>query len=226
MGSLPESTTDQAVPEEVAERRVVLVASAGAEPTRPHVAANLAAIYAEAGQSVIVMSTGDLEKAVRGSIDEIRPENVKARLQPSRLENVSRLPLAPFVANSGQLVNRAPALLDVARGLADMVIVEVPPILAVHHAEALARAVDVVLVVAECRLTTFNDARLAGDLLRRIGAPVLGVVLTNMHISRGDIRQLALADPRRDDEPSEHDGEPVLALDAAGASGTDTQPRA
>jgi len=99
----------------------------------------------------------------------------------------------------------------------------VPPLLAVHHAEALARAVDVVLVVAECRFTKFDDARQAGDLLRRMGAPVLGVVLTNIRIGPGDIRQSAF---RPQDPEGEADGpdEPVPALDAAG-SGADSQSR-
>ena len=221
---LPEQTANPVVSMDLADRRVVLVASAGSEPTRPHVAANLAAIYAEARQRVIVMSTGDLGTVGgRGGTDEIRTEDVEAVLQPSRVEYVSRLPMGPFVANSGQLVDRAPALIEAARSLADLVIIEVPPLLAVHHAEALARAVDVVLVVAECRFTKFDDARQAGDLLRRMGAPVLGVVLTNIRIGPGDIRQSAF---RPQDPEGEADGpdEPVPALDAAG-SGADSQSR-
>jgi len=175
------------------ERTVVMVVSAGTEPSRPHVAANLAAIYGEAGQRVIVVSTGDVE-AVSGVrlVDSrpkvIRREDVEEQLQPSRLEFVSRLPLGTFVANSGELVTRGRAVLDAARTLCDVVIVEVPPLLAVHHAEALAHAADVVLVVGECDVTTFGDARRAGDLLRRIDAPVLGVVLTNVRIDQKDVR--------------------------------------
>jgi Mrp family chromosome partitioning ATPase len=202
-----------------------MVVSAGSEPTRPHVAANLAAIYAEAGQRVIVISTGDLDTAVGGAPaeGEIRPEDVGARLEPSRLEYVSRLTLSPFVANSGQLVNRAPAVLEAARSLCDMVIVEVPPLLAVHHAEALARSVDAVLVVAETKFTTFADARQAGDLLRRIGAPVLGVVLTNVHLHRSDIRQLALLRPLPTEVNNHHDSERLHAIDAGVGAGTDTR---
>jgi Mrp family chromosome partitioning ATPase len=43
-------------------------------------------------------------------------------------------------------------------------------------------------VVGECDVTTFGDARRAGDLLRRIDAPVLGVVLTNVRIDQKDVR--------------------------------------
>jgi Mrp family chromosome partitioning ATPase len=186
------------------------------------VAANLAAIYAEGGQRVVVISTGDLEtgrNVVAGPdpAAEIRVEDVEARLEPSRLEHVFRLDLGPFVANSSRLVNRAPAVLDAARSLFDVVIIEVPPMLALHHMEALARKVDVVLVVAEYKFTTFDDARQAGDLLRRIGAPVLGIVFTNVRLRTDDVRQVALpsAPPKGGQE------EAVLVGGAVG-SGSDS----
>jgi tyrosine-protein kinase Etk/Wzc len=130
-------------------------------------------------------------------------------LEPSWLENVSRLPLASFVGNSGQLVNRIPAVLEAARTLCDVVIMDAPPLLAVHHAEALGRTVDVVLVVGECGLTTFDQARRAGDVLRRIGAPVLGVVLTNVRIHNRDIRRTVLQRQLDRPEPPDQDGGPI-----------------
>ena len=180
-------------------RQVILVVSPGTEATRPHVAANLAAIYAEAEQSVVVISTGSLDVGFGHSngtfSGDIGEREVEAQLEPSILQYVRRLPLSPFMTKSGQLANRAPAILNAARNLADVVIIEVPPLLALHHAEALMHVVDVVLVVAESKFTTFDDARHAGDLLRRMGAPVLGVVLTNVPLNQRDIRQLALPRP-------------------------------
>ncbi len=107
-------------------------------------------------------------------------------------------------------------------------IVEVPPILAVHHAEALARSVDVVLVVAECKFTTFDDARQAGDQLRRMGAPVLGVVLTNIRIPHSDIRHLGL--PRStviEPEPDPDEDQHIQAIEVGvgSTSGTDSPTR-
>jgi Mrp family chromosome partitioning ATPase len=208
-------------------RAIVLVVSAGNEPSRPHVAANLAAIYAESGQRVAVISTGSVESGlpvvIHGSeSNEIRPEDVAARLEPSRLPNVFRIPLDSFIGNSGQLVMRAPSLLTSAASLVDLVIVETPPLLAVHHAEALSHAVDAVLVVAECRVTTFDEARRAGDRLRRIEAPVLGIVLTNVNVPRNDIRQ---AVPRRQPEgASQADPDKEPAFVVSGGSGAAQEP--
>lgn len=224
---LQEPVQVPAAPGESGSRQVVMVASAGTEETRPHVAANLAAVYAEGGQRVVVISTGDLDAARRGpspldSSVDIRTEDVEAQLEPSRLDLVFRLSLSPFVANSSSLVNRAPAVLDAARNLFDVVIIEVPPILAVHHAEALARVVDAVIVVAEYKCTTFGDARQAADLLRRIGAPVLGVVFTNVRIDSGDLRFAALPSTASDEDWAE----PVLVGGAVGAGSDSTsEPR-
>ena len=211
-------------PQGTGERAVVLVVSAGSEPSRPHVAANLAAIYAEAGQQVIVISTGDIgtsSSAVEAGSQPVDIEDVARQLEPSRLAHVSRLPLGSLIENSGQLVTRAPSLLEAARRLVDVVIVETPPLLAVHHAEALSHAVDVVLVVAECGATTFDEARRAGDRLRRIEAPVLGVVLTNVKVPRNDVRQMV---PRRGEpdlqpQPS-RSKEPALAMGSSSGSPT------
>lgn len=225
MGSLAAPTANGDQPPEIGDRSVVLVVSAGSEPSRPHVAANLAAIYAEAGQQVVVISTGNIGTGTptvgTGSeLADIRIEDVARRLQPSRLANVYRLPLGSFIANSGQLVTRAPSLLKAARRLVDVVIVETPPLLAVHHAEALSHAVDVVLVVAECGVTTFDEARRAGDRLRRIEAPVLGVVLTNVKVPRKDIRQMASQQGPLAPQASEPDRskEPALALGSGSGS--------
>jgi Mrp family chromosome partitioning ATPase len=180
---------------EPGSRKVVLVVSPERETTRPIVAANLGATYAEAGQRAIVISTDDLDSGypmVRPveHPHPLRPNDVAAFLQTSSLPNVSRLSFRHFVSTSGQLVTRAPEVLDAARQLADVVIVESPPFLESHHGEALVHAVDVVLVVVQSRSTTIVAGKRTGDLLRRIGAPVLGVVLTNVGGSRAQTQRM------------------------------------
>lgn len=178
-----------------AARQVIMVVSAGTEATRPLVVTNLAATFADGGQRVLVMSTHDLHASNRISppgedpTAPIAPEVLDAALRPSALANVSSVPLIQFVPNSGLLALRGPAVLEAARHLADVILVEAPPLLGFHDAEALAPSVDVVLVVAECLATTFDQAKRSGDLLRRIGAPVIGVALTNMRIGSRDIRR-------------------------------------
>jgi Mrp family chromosome partitioning ATPase len=186
-----------AVPElgrwDSSDRQIVLVVSPDGEETRPLVAANLAAVYAEAEQRVIVASTAELgvgRPEPMGNLGglwtgDIRPVDVEARLGQTRVDNVVHLPLTLFMQNSGQLVTRGRQLLDAARSVCDVIIIETPGLLSVHHAEALSHAVDVVVVVGECESTRISDAKKSSEILHRVGAPVLGVVLTNVPSKSG-----------------------------------------
>jgi hypothetical protein len=192
-GGFPATSGEPFEAPEPGSRQVILVVSAGNEETRSVVAANLGATYGEAGQRVIVTSTGDIDSGyaagnVKVGTGGLELFELSAHLQSSSLANVSRLSLRPFVGTSGQLVTRAAEVLDAARQLADVIIVEAPPLLISHHGEALVHAVDAVLIVGECGTTTMDEARRTGDILRRVGAPVLGVVLTKVQLSTKDVR--------------------------------------
>lgn len=183
------------------DRQIVLVVSPEGEESRPMVAANLAAVCAEAGQRVIVASTAPLGVGRPERMDnvgglftgDIRPVDVGARLGPTRVDNVVQLPFTLFLQNSGQLVSRGRELLEAARSVSDVIIVETPGLLSVHHAEALSRAVDVVIIVGECGATRIADAKRSSELLRRVGAPVLGVALTNVRPTGRSKRSRAVA---------------------------------
>ena len=174
-------------------REIVLVLSPSDEPSRSAVVDNLAAACAEAGQRVIVVNA--LDAAPDGqdaeSTTNRQPDidDVDRKLEPSRLKNVALLKLSQLIGNSSQLLARAPAVFDAARTLADIAIVEAPPLLAFHDGEALASIADVVLVVGESGRTQSGQARRTGELLRRFDAPVLGVVFTGVRLSVSDLRQ-------------------------------------
>ncbi len=183
----PAAATPALPTPEMGERKVVLVASPAEEETRPMVAANLAAVCAESGERVIIVGTAELRSGRPQAVPhgaklsgDITPVDVESRLEPTRVPNISRLPLSMFLQHSSQLVNRGKELLDAARAVSDVVIVETPSLLSVHHAEALTHAVDVVIVVGECGATRLSETKKAGELLRRMHAPVLGMVLTNL----------------------------------------------
>ena len=213
---------DRLEPQPLDTRQVVLVVSPGEETARPVVVANLAASYARAGLRVLVMSTLDvrMSEAVGSASDptqDVTSVDLAVRMQPTLVENVSSVSMSEFVGNSAQLVIRAPGIIRAARELADVVIVEAPPLLAYHDTEALSSAVDVVLVVGDCMETKLERAKRAGELLRRMNAPVLGVVLTSVEIGTRDIRHLISAQPETKEvevplegalEPAPHDGIP------------------
>jgi len=189
-----------------------LVVSPGVEPSRPVLAANLAATYAEAGQRALVVTTEDLrsdhmltERRVTANPagGEIEPADIEANAGPTQIPGVAKLRLDQLLPGPGQLATHSDALLAAARQVADVVIVEAPSLLVAHDAEALMSSADVVVVVGECEVTRLDEAAQSGDLLRRMGAPVLGVALTRVRLRGKDLRR----SPLWDEHP--HSVEPV-----------------
>ena len=183
-----------AVPEP-GSRSVVMVLSSIDEPSRAKVVANLAATYAEASERVIVVSTADLEVGTTFPADNVfggpvTADDVERRLTPAGPENVWLLSMRHFMRNSGQLVSRSKEVFDAARSVSDVVIVEAPAFLRFHHGEAMVHSVDAILVIAENGVTDAPDAVDMGDVLRRLGAPVLGVVYTGEELSNSQRKVL------------------------------------
>lgn len=174
---------------------VLLVVSPGTEPTRSLVTANLAAAYAEAGLQVHIVTTEDLR--ADGSVPPAglfhRPEGigideVDAHSTPTQIPGVRRLGLAELLDGPGQLASVASDLVAICRQMADVVLLDAPSLITTFDAEALLPVVDTVLVVGESAMTTVDDARRSGELLRRVKAPVIGVALTNVAPRPKDLR--------------------------------------
>jgi Mrp family chromosome partitioning ATPase len=175
-----------------------MVASPGSEPTRAVVVINLATVCTEIGQRVAVLSTAGIEAhegapetlGTVGPLDDrerdrrltgpVRPADVEDLLEDTSVPGVSFLDLHHFVANPTQVVIRVPEVLEALRDVVDVVILEVPSFLSIHHGQGLAPLADVVLVVGERRLTTFDQLHRTSAVLKRLGAPVVGMVLTNV----------------------------------------------
>jgi capsular exopolysaccharide synthesis family protein len=91
------------------------------------------------------------------------------------------LPAGPMPPNPQALLAR-PAMthiLEEARAMADVVLVDLPPIGAVNDPVTVANLVDGVVVVARLNTTTRDAARRALRVLRNTDAELLGVVITD-----------------------------------------------
>lgn len=165
--------------------------------TTPHpgeektaVAVNLAASFAEVGKTVLFLgfdvSDGSLfrffgvepddgiERLLRnGSATGLGDVARETEVRRVWLSTVDRRATPPvdLLASSRTLISRA-------RQIADVVIVDAGPVLMTSEAAELVPAVDAILVVCADGRTTAEEARRTGELLARLGAPVLGVVLT------------------------------------------------
>ena len=84
--------------------------------------------------------------------------------------------------------DRFRVLLALARDAAAFVIVDAPPVTAVADALAVAAAVDGVLLIVRAGRTRRAAAQRAKEQLLRVGANLLGVVLTDARVGRGEYR--------------------------------------
>jgi Mrp family chromosome partitioning ATPase/capsular polysaccharide biosynthesis protein len=120
----------------------------------------------------------------------VTAEDVIANCIPQQIAGVARLQLGSLLRGPGEMATRGNEVLAAARNVADVVLVEVPALLATPDAEALARACDAVVVVAECFYTRVGPAAHASQILGRIGAPTVGVVLTQVEMRKKDVRKI------------------------------------
>jgi Mrp family chromosome partitioning ATPase len=125
-------------------------------------------------------------------------EEVAAHCRPQQIHGVLRLELGELLRGPGEMATRGNEVLAAARQIADVVLVEIPSLLATPDAEAVSRSVDAIVVVAECYYTTVSQATRSAGLLRRIGTPVLGIVLTAVELNRRELKKMSSSPPRPD----------------------------
>jgi capsular exopolysaccharide synthesis family protein len=171
--------------------RVLVVTSPAAGDGKTTTVAHLAAMLAEIGRSVVVIS-GDLRRpqihhyfdrqAVPGLVDVLAATPGAPAFDDLDLttpvRGVRLVTSGPPVDNPAPLLEFAGELVRSARGLADFVLVDSPPLLVANDAAELARHADGVLLVARAGRTLIEAAERSTELLQRLEIPVVGVVLT------------------------------------------------
>lgn len=172
------------------EPRVILVTSPTPGEGKTTTAANLAAAFAESGRSVLVLSCDfrrpeihrHFEVPERPGLSDVLTHR-RTLQEVARATNVNGVYLAPDgggLRNLGDLAAEGHELIERARLLADIVIVDTAPILATNDASELIPSVDAVVVVCRSGGTTAEAARRSRTLFERLGAPVVGVVLVGV----------------------------------------------
>ena len=173
--------SDQAV-------RSILVTSPGQTEGKTATAANLAVAFAQSGARTIVVDA-DLRRARLGSLfgaaGEIGLTSVitgKAAVSDALVAwspNLSVLPAGPLPPNPAELMgSKAMArLLAELDGLADIVLIDAPPVIPVTDAVALSTQVHAVVTVVRAGRTQRDAAAEATRRLEVVGADVIGAVL-------------------------------------------------
>jgi capsular exopolysaccharide synthesis family protein len=172
-------------------RQLVVVTSPEAGDGKSTSTANLAMAYAETGQSVLIVSWDLWRPLSPGVFDAQEGPGVAEYLEGHgsalvRYVQDTSIPGVRIVtAGLGghhpyTQIENARRLLEEARTLANVVIVDTAPILSSSVTRELVTLGDAVVVVCRAGRTTGPAADRCAELLERLGAPTLGVVLVGV----------------------------------------------
>ena len=170
--------------------RSLVVTSSVADDDKSAVAANLAVTMAQSGRSTILVDC-DLRRPALHDLFHLESEpgltNVilgdyeGLPLQATDVENLRLLASGPKPPNPADMLGskRVDALIEELVGLADFVIFDSPPAIAVTDAAVLSAKVDGVLLVISAGKTRREHAERAKETLEKARARIVGVTLTN-----------------------------------------------
>ncbi|MBK8459391.1 MAG: P-loop NTPase [Micropruina sp.] len=174
---------------EVPTTRAVLITSGHASDGKTTSVANLAASFAETGLTVLVLDA-DVRKpdmhlmfdVPQGSglsdfVESRGQASIASLIRPTKVPGVSMITAGSTLEHPETLPARLGPIIEQARGLADIVLVDAAPILAANDVFDLLPLVDtVLLVVRSGRLSEASGARIA-ELLGRFQVSVTGIML-------------------------------------------------
>jgi capsular exopolysaccharide synthesis family protein len=173
---------------------VLLVTSPSAGEGKTTTAAHLAAVLAEAGRRTLVISADFRRPRIHeyfgvprepGLSDVLDSGSGRIRLSDLQMvtsyEDVHLLPSGGPVDNPAHLLAESAALIAAARQLFDYIVIDTPPLLVANDATELAGVADAVIMVAKADRTSRDASRRATEVLRRVDAPLLGVVISSAH---------------------------------------------
>jgi Mrp family chromosome partitioning ATPase len=177
--------------EERGEALTVLISSPGPEEGKTSTTANLAALLAEAGMRVLVVNCDyrrpRIHKYFEGKevptpsaqdgdqLDGARGARIIDTAVPG-VRLVTGIGEHDPEANPAQVIVAQRKVVQVARRHFDVILLDTAPLLTTNDAVEILAEADLVVLTCRYGRTKREQAELAGELLERLGAPVVGTV--------------------------------------------------
>ena len=177
---------------------VFLVTSPGPGEGKSTIIGNLAIALAQSGKRVMVVD-GDLRRpAVHRLLQSGGREpglsnflvdltmDIKDVVHGSKIEGVGVIPAGPIPPNPSELLAtpRMTALIEQAREIVDVVLVDSPPVLVVADGPIIASQVDGVVMVVDGLSTRSSSLRASLDALGKTNVTILGGIINKLKRAR------------------------------------------
>lgn len=175
--------------------QVMIITSAGPGEGKSTTSSNLAVVMAEAGHKTIIIDC-DQRKPKLHKIFKLSNSTGLSNLlageaefndavKESGIENLQVLTSGLKPPNPSELLGSAKMhnFIETLRGIYDYIILDTPPILMVTDAQLLSRYADGCLLVVSSGEAEKEAVLKGKELLEKVNAKVLGVVLNNVEVS-------------------------------------------
>lgn len=173
-----------------ADRRIntLVTTSSGPGEGKSMTSANLAVVFANSGQRVLLVDADMRKPTVHKTFlldNRMGLSNVLSTemdfheaVQRSVVPNLSVMPSGPKAPNPSELLGsaRTDQLIQELRNNFDFIIFDMPPVVAVTDAQIMASKADGTLLVVRENVTRKDSLQKARELLARVNANVLGAV--------------------------------------------------
>lgn len=179
-----------------AQVKTLVVTSAGPGEGKSTTSANLAVVFAKSGHRVLlvdadmrkptVFKTFNLNNSKGLSTVLSTTTGILEAAQKTVIENLSILTSGPNPPNPSELLGsaRMNQVMEEAKNLYDIVIFDMPPIIAVTDAQIMASRSDGTILVVREKISRKESLTKAKELLHLVKARVLGVVYNGAETSK------------------------------------------
>lgn len=169
--------------------KTLVITSSGPSEGKSTTSANLAVVFANSGKRVLLVDA-DMRKptvAKTFSLDNVRGLStllgsretvIHQVVQPSGVDNLSLMTSGPKPPNPSELLDsrRMEELLQELKRQYDLIIFDMPPVVAVTDAQIVSSKADGTIIVVRENVSKRDSLLKAKSLLEMVDASILGVV--------------------------------------------------